>query len=110
MTPSYAALEQHEGTSQSPATDIYSLSAVLYRCATGHPPWHPARRVEYDHMPRASDAERRQAYSPSLLGMIDVALAVRPEDRPQSIAEWRWRSPPAPDLSRTPRPPTPRSL
>ena len=40
-------------------------------------------------MPRASDAKRRQVYDPSLLSTIDVALAVRQEDRPQSIADWQ---------------------
>lgn len=89
MTPSYAALEQHNETSQSAATDIYSLGAVLYRCVTGHPPWHPTRRVPIDRMPQASDAKRQQDYCPKLLRMIDGALAVRSEDRPKSVGEWR---------------------
>ena len=89
-TPSYAAFEQRVmGASESAATDIYGLGAVLYRCVTGQRPWDPLRRADDDRMPRAGDAGRAGRYSRELLRMIDAALAVKPNDRPQSVAEWR---------------------
>ena len=88
-TPGYAAIEQLRGEPESAATDIYGLGAVLYRCVSGNPPCDPRERERVDRMPRASDAEHQHVYRPGLLRMIDSALAVQPEERPQSIADWQ---------------------
>lgn len=42
----YAPLEQYSGHNQGPWTDIYSLSATIYRCITGQPPAKALERGE----------------------------------------------------------------
>ena len=88
-TPGYTPIEQLRGEPESAATDIYALGAVLYRCVVGKTPCDPREREHVDHMPRASDVQQRHEYRRSLLQMIDAALNVKPEDRPQSIADWK---------------------
>jgi peptidoglycan hydrolase-like protein with peptidoglycan-binding domain len=88
FTPGYAAPEQFTTARQGPWTDIYGLAATLYHAIAGEPP------------PRGFDRALDDSYQPladrgwddfprRLLAGIDRALAVRPADRPQSIADWR---------------------
>ena len=88
FTPRYAAVEQLTSDRQGPYTDIYSISATLYHAITGHPPPSSLERALNDtYKPLAELAP--ECFSPALLEMIDAGLAVRPNDRPQSIAAWR---------------------
>lgn len=91
-TPGYAAIEAHSGDSSKlgPRTDIYGLAAVLYRAVSGERPQESIERVLEDNIiPAAELAGASAAYRPQFLAAIDRGLAVLPDARPQSVAEWR---------------------
>ncbi|MBI4740002.1 MAG: protein kinase [Betaproteobacteria bacterium] len=91
LKPSYAPPEQYGEAAdgkQGAWTDIYALGAVIACAITGKPPAPSVSRVMNDtRAPLAQVAAGR--YSPGFLGAVDRALAIRPENRPQSVAEWR---------------------
>ena len=86
----YSPPEQYtrEGKGQGPWSDIYALAATLYRAVAGDAPLDaPERSIDEAYVPLA---ERGLAgYRSGFLSAIDAALALRPRERPQSIAAWR---------------------
>jgi serine/threonine protein kinase len=88
FTPGYAAIEQFADGQQGAWTDIYGLSATLYRAISGRmPPRSVERALEDRYRPLA---ELKPAGFPiPLLSGIDRGLAVRAGDRPQTIEQWR---------------------
>jgi serine/threonine protein kinase/peptidoglycan hydrolase-like protein with peptidoglycan-binding domain len=90
FTPGYAAIEQFTSGKQGPWTDIYGLSATLYHAVTGAPPPSAVDRLLEDTY-RPLGAMASEGLSPVLAAGIDAGLAVRPVDRPQTIASWRSR-------------------
>ncbi|HKU98033.1 MAG TPA: tetratricopeptide repeat protein, partial [Vineibacter sp.] len=68
--------------------DIYALGATLYRAITGAPPQTAKDRIVNDALVPAARLGAGQ-YPPALLAAIDAALAVHPQQRPQTIADWR---------------------
>lgn len=90
VTPGYSPIEQYVtvGEDYGPWTDIYALGAVLYRCITGAPPVEAPGRVLKDPVQPAIEVGAG-LYSRALLQVVDQALAVRPEDRFQSVATMR---------------------
>jgi len=92
LTPGYAPNEQYSSRGkQGPWTDIYSLGATMYRAVAGmDPPEAPDRALDDDYVPLAMVKKGpARNYSPEVLSAIDMALAVRPDDRPQDIASFR---------------------
>ncbi|TFW32653.1 hypothetical protein E4O92_09250 [Massilia horti] len=91
LKPGYAPIEQYGemgDMTQGPWTDLYALASVIYFIIAGKVPQAALSRLAADKLvPLAESAKGR--YSPSFLEAIDRALAVRPEQRPQSVADFR---------------------
>ena len=91
LKPGFAPIEQYANIAelkQGPWTDVYALGAVVYYLMTGKAPVPAVARYVNDDMVPAREAGRKR-YSAGFLAAIDHALAVRPDQRPQSIAELR---------------------
>lgn len=81
-----------------PWTDIYSLAAVVHQALLGRPPLSAAvLGPDDEHAPVADGWQPRRAGGrlsaplpgAAFLAAIDRALSVRPEGRPQDLAEFR---------------------
>jgi serine/threonine protein kinase len=87
----YAPIEQYAempGMRQGAWTDLFALASVVHFAIAGHAPPPAVARVMTDpYVPLAHRFADR--YSPEFLAAIDRTLAVKPEDRPQSVAELR---------------------
>ena len=96
VSPGYAPFEQYhsKGDKQGPWTDIYALAATLYRCISGKSPLSAIDRSEGivsgsgDYFVSAVEIGEGR-YSEELLLAIDHGINFKPDERPQSIAEWR---------------------
>ncbi|MBI3367358.1 MAG: serine/threonine protein kinase [Burkholderiales bacterium] len=91
LKPGYAPIEQYgeaASMTQGPWTDLYALASVIYFTITGHSPITSVERMMGDPLPRLAE-EANGKYGQTFLTAIDAALAVRPQDRPQSVAEFR---------------------
>jgi hypothetical protein len=72
---------------RGPWSDIYSLSAVAHSLITGDLPPPAMERIEHDgYQPLAQRGLKR--YDADFLRAIDAGLALRPLDRPQSVADF----------------------
>ena len=91
LKPQFAPIEQYAETQsmrQGPWTDLYALAGTCYFMLTGRAPLPATARVMNDELePLARIAP--PGCSPRLLQILDWAMAVRPQDRPQSVAEFR---------------------
>ena len=117
VSPGYAPFEQYVSKSdkQGPWTDIYGFGATLYRAVAGRIPANAVDRSE-GLLQTSTDifvggAEiGKDHYTERFLTAVDHALAFKPQERPQTIAEWRaeFDVPSLPDVSPAPvTPPTP---
>lgn len=115
LKPGYAPIEQYAempDMSQGAWTDVYALAAVMHVAVCGRaPPPSVARLLSDSYVPLAGNEILRQRYSTRLLEAIDAGLGVRPEQRPQSMAELRAALDldAGPGVAPTPRTQPPRS-
>ncbi|MBO4678903.1 MAG: protein kinase, partial [Lachnospiraceae bacterium] len=87
ITPGYAPAEQYQTKSKQGAyTDIYALGAVLYEMLTGIQPEESIKRKDKDELELPSHINSK--ITPALESVIMRALAVAPEIRFQSAAEF----------------------
>ena len=91
LKPQFAPIEQYAETQsmrQGPWTDLYALAGTCYFLLTGRAPLPATARVMGDELvPLVRLAPA--GCSPRLLQVLDWAMAVRPQDRPQSVAQFR---------------------
>ena len=91
LKPGFAPIEQYaddESMRQGPWTDIYGVGAVMYFAVTGKAPVASVARLVKDPLKKLSQTEP-SPISAAFAHTIDHALAVFPNDRPQSIEELR---------------------
>lgn len=90
----YAPIEQYADAvdmRQGPWTDLYSLAAVVHGCLCNEPPLPATFRVLRDRMPTFASVAQTvqthfgQGYSSEFVQAIGHALAIQPQDRPQSV-------------------------
>jgi serine/threonine protein kinase len=91
LTPNYASPEQLRGGSQTTATDIYSLGAVLYKMLTGRSPHesdeHTSQYAEILGGAREIPAPSRlnRSLPADLDYILRQALRIQPEERYASV-------------------------
>jgi serine/threonine protein kinase len=90
LKPGYAPVEQYAEDSdmkQGPWTDIYALSAAMYYAIVKKPPPTSVARLIKDPV-ELLQFSPLTGFSKEFLAAIDKGMAVRPQDRPQSIEEF----------------------
>ena len=101
-TPGYAPVEQEIGQWNriGPWSDLYALGMVAYRCVSGLGEEQVPLSTERQYRRLRGEPDLRPAtevgagqYDEELLKVIDWAIEIQEEDRPQSIAEWRTAVP-----------------
>ena len=99
LKPGYAPIEQYvdDGTMhQGPWTDVYGLGAVLYYMLTGVAPPQAVARMITDPLHNMA-SKVRVAVPEAFIDAVIKALAVRPENRFQSVDDLRdglgWTEP-----------------
>ena len=90
----YAPIEQYAGAGdmrQGPWTDLYSVAAVVHGCLCNEPPLPATFRVLRDRMPTFTSVAKTveshfgQTYSDAFVSTIEHAMAIQPQNRPQSV-------------------------
>ena len=90
----YAPIEQYADArdmAQGPWSDLYSLAAVVHGCLANDLPLPATFRVLRDRMPsmqevaQLAQTEHGRVYSSAFVKTLDRSLAIRPEQRPQSV-------------------------
>jgi serine/threonine protein kinase len=87
ITPGFAPIEQYDRQGkQGPWTDVYGCAATLYYMLTGHAPPDAVSRMTKDSFQPATEVQNG---SPGLLLALEKGLALLPENRLSSIAEFQ---------------------
>ena len=90
----YAPIEQYAGAGdmrQGPWTDLYSMAAVVHGCLCNEPPLPATFRVLRDRMPTFTSVAKTvenhfgQTYSDEFVATVEHAMAIQPQNRPQSV-------------------------
>jgi len=88
LTPGFSPVEQHyAGGKVSPATDVYSLAATLYFSLSREIPMPADERAAGE--PLIPIMELNPNVPPPLAGHIEKAMALNPQDRFQTVGEFK---------------------
>jgi len=89
LTKGFSPIEQHDLNAQlGPWTDIYAVGASMRTCLESKAPVPARDRVQQDTLVPAVKAFKRN-FPEYLLKAIDWAMALQPENRPQSVAQLK---------------------
>jgi len=87
LTKGFSPLEQHDLNAQlGPWTDIYAVGASMRACLDCKTPVAATERVKQDPLVPAVKAFKRK-FPEYLLAAIDWAMALHPQQRPQSVGQ-----------------------
>ena len=87
LKPGYAPQEQYMSKGQQgPWTDVYALSATMYKCITGQVPEEALERIQSDELKKPS--ELNIPISKQLEFSLMRGLGVEPKDRHQNMNEF----------------------
>lgn len=86
-TPAYISPEQILGKPVDPRSDLYSLGCILYKMASGRPPFRgeTMNAVLAMHL-RTAPPPLPESVPPTLAAIIEHLMAKNPDDRPASAA------------------------
>ncbi len=92
VTHGYSPIEQYQTKGRmGPWTDIYAMGAVMCRAITGEKPPVAADRLMDDDFEWLSYRQDLPSFPEAFKQLVDWALRVRPEERPQSASDWMYR-------------------
>ena len=87
LSTGFSPIEQYDNRGKlGPWTDVYAIGASMRACLDLKIPPASTDRLKQDTLPPATKAYRRK-FPEYLLKAIDAAMAILPENRPQSVAE-----------------------
>ena len=87
LYPGFAAVEQYRGEEITPATDVYSFAATLFRTLTGNPPPDSKLRLQNDNMSFPRSIAEQMPHS--VLVAMANALQIEAADRTPTIADFK---------------------
>ena len=88
LTNGFSPVEQYiTNMPLGPWTDLYAIGASMRACIDSKAPPQATDRAMQDSLVPAVKAHKKK-YSQALLEAIDWAMAVKPSDRPQSVADY----------------------
>jgi serine/threonine protein kinase len=89
VSQGYSPVEQYNQNAQfGPWTDVYAIGACIRACLDGKTPLDSVARLKKDTLPPAVNALKGK-FPERFLKVIDWAMALHPQDRPQTIVQLR---------------------